>query len=671
MVAIRSLATILTYVIGLCGLIPLFPWLTVLPRMALLAGFIFGVWQDRRGRWQLKSWMQNVAIVPVFLYYALQFSRENPIQPVITVLAIMLAVRLSGEKTVRYSLQIYVLSMFCLASSSLFDLSPVFLLYLGVMLFVVAVALVLLTFQDQDQAMAVALPDLRRILVSALLMPFLSVPLLLFFFPIMPRTQLPLWHFINPAPLRTSGYADTVEPGSQSSIAESGTLAFRAEMAQQAQAQLYWRGTVFNRTDGVRWSRVDQVPPERPVINARTVEQVIYPEPGTTRTLIALDRSASISMPRVKRSADGVFELIGTAGRRLSYTAYSLPDGVVALRNPEDSRYYLQLPERISPRIKALAAEIVRAGEGDRARVEALENYFRNGSYRYSTRDLPTGDMAIDQFVFDKKQGHCEFFASSFALLLRAAGVPCRLVGGYLGGEYNQLGGYYLVTDAKAHVWVEIYIKNSGWTRIDPSSFATNAGDVWRPPVFRSLKHSGWTRIDPSSFATNAGDVWRPPVFRSLKLRINQAIDSFNHIWNRSLITYDFEQQIKIAGHVGSRLQGVKPFKILRGFMPYFTGIVLLAGLLYCVRRSLIFTSRERRILHIFLLVMEREYDFYAGKGGAGLFEMASTADNDNVSEFVAIYAGAVYRDRRLTDMEYQRLQQILRVLNGQSRSTI
>jgi len=642
MVAIRSLTTILAYVIGLCGMIPLFQWLTVLPRTVLLAGLIFGVWQDRRGRWQLKSWMQNAVIVPVFLYYAMQFSRENPAQPVITVLAIMLAVRLSGEKTVRNCLQIYVLSMFSLASSSLFDLSPVFLLYLGVMLFAVAVALVLLTFQDQDQAMVVELPDLKRILLSALLMPVLSVPLLLVFFPIMPRTQLPLWHFINPPPMRTSGYADAVEPGSQSSIAESGSLAFRAEMAQQAPAQLYWRGTVFNRTDGVRWSRVDQVPAERPVMNARTVEQVIFPEPGTTRSLVAFDRPASVSLPRVKRSADGVFELIGTAGRRLSYTAYSQPDGVFALRNPEDSRYYLQLPERLPSRIKALAAEIVSAAEDDRDRVEALENYFRNGNYRYSTSDLPTGDMATEQFVFDKKQGHCEFFASSFALLLRAAGVPCRLVGGYLGGEYNQLGGYYLVTDARAHVWVEAYIKNSGWTRIDPSSFATNAGDVWRPPGLRSLK-----------------------------LRINQAIDSFNHLWNRSLITYDFEQQIKIAGRVGSSLQGVKPSKILRSFVPYFIGMVLLAGLLYCVRRSPLFTSRERRILKSFLLVMEREFDVSPDKGGAGLFEMASTADNDNVSEFVAIYAGAVYRDRRLTDMEYQRLQQILRVLSGQSRSTV
>ncbi len=219
--------------IGLCGMMPLFPWLTTLPRVILVAGLICGLWQDRRGSWQLKPWMQNVAIIPVFFYYALQFSRANPVQPVISVLAIMLAVRLSGEKTVRHSLQIYALSMFCLASSSLFDLSPVFLVYLGFLLFMVALALVLLTFQNQDPAMTVSMPDLKRILCSGLLMPVLAVPLLLFFFPIMPRTQLPLWHFLTPPPARTTGYSDTVEPGSQSSISESRSLAFRAEMSRQ------------------------------------------------------------------------------------------------------------------------------------------------------------------------------------------------------------------------------------------------------------------------------------------------------------------------------------------------------------------------------------------------------------------------------------------------------
>lgn len=640
MVAIRSLAAILTYVIGLCGMMPLFPWLTMFPRVILVIGLMVGLmadlWLDRRGSWQLKPWMQNVAIVPVFFYYALQFSRTNPIEPVISVLAIMLAVRLSGEKTVRHSLQIYALSMFCLASSSLFDLSPVFLIYLGLLLFMVALALVLLTFQNQDHAMMVSMPDLKRILFSGLLMPVLAIPLLLLFFPIMPRTQLPLWNFLNPPTTRTAGYSDTVEPGSQSSIGESHSLAFRAEIPHQAQSQLYWRGTVFNRTDGNKWTRISQIPTEQAEFTGQTVRQVIYPEPSATRTLIALDRPAALSLQRVTRSPDGVFELSGPAGRRMSYTADSQSNGLIAQRNSINRLFYLQLPDRLPARVKALASGIVRNGEDDRARVESLENYFRTGGYRYSTRDLPTGDRALEQFLFEKKQGHCEFFASSFALLLRAAGVPCRLVGGYLGGEYNELGGYYLVTDDKAHVWVEAYIKGSGWVRIDPSSFATNAGDVWTAPAARSIK-----------------------------LRVTLLLDSFNYVWNRSVITYDFEQQMNIARHVGSRLQGINPSKMLRNFVPYLAGGLLLAGLLFAIRRASPFQSREQRILHSFLRLMEREFDISTEKGGAGLFEIATAADNSHVSDFVAIYAGAIYRDRRLTGVEYLSLQQILRILKG------
>ncbi len=205
----------------------------------------------------------------------------------------------------------------------------------------------------------------------------------------------------------------------------------------------------------------------------------------------------------------------------------------------------------------------------------------------------------LSSFSLIKKQGHCEFFASSFALLLRAAGVPCRLVGGYLGGEYNELGGYYLVTDDKAHVWVEAYIEGSGWVRIDPSSFATNAGEVW----------------------TTAGS-------RSLKLRIALVLDSLNYAWNRSVISYDFEQQMNIARNVGSRLQGLNPSKMLRSFTPYFAGILLLAGLLFAARRVRLFSSREQRILSRFLKTVERKFHIPTGEGGAGLFEIASAADN-------------------------------------------
>lgn len=634
MVAIRTLAAIFTYAIGLCGMLPLFPWLTTFPRTVLLVGLMTGLWQEKRGTWPLKTWMQNVAIIPVFLYYALQFSRANPIQPVISVLAIMLAVRLSGEKTVRHSLQIYALSMFCLASSSLFDLSPVFLIYLGLLLFMVAIALVLLTFQNQDHAMAVTRDNLKKILFSALLMPIFAVPLLLFFFPIMPRTQLPLWHFLNPPVARSSGYSDTVEPGNQSSIAESRTLAFRAEMPRIAQKQPYWRGTVFNRTDGIKWTRIAKIPGEQFKSAGDTVAQVIYPEPSINRTLIALDRPVSLARQRVKRSPDGVFEVIGTTERRMSYTASSLTSGVITPLNSIDRPFYLQLPDRLPARIKTLAAEIIRSGNGDQARVDFLENYFRNGGYRYSTVGLATGDRALELFLFENKSGHCEFFASSFALLLRAAGVPCRLVGGYLGGEYNDLGGYYLVSDAKAHVWVEAYIEGSGWVRVDPSSFAANAGEVWAVP--RS---------------------------RSLVLRLSLLVDSLNYMWNRSVISYDFEQQMNIARNVGLRLQGGSLTKTLRSFVPYCAGILLLAALYFTVRRTSFFHAREQRILRRFLQMVEREFAVSALSGGVGLFEIASLVDDIHVSEFVAIYGGAVYQDRRLTDDEYFRLQEILRNL--------
>lgn len=615
-------------------MMPLFPWLTAFPRMILVAGLIAGIWQDRRGSWQLKPWMQNIAIVPVFLFYALQFSRANPAQPVVSVLAIMLAVRLGGEKSVRYSLQIHALSMFCLASSSLFDLSPVFLLYLGVLLFLVALALVLLTFQNQDSAMTVTMPDLKRIVLSGLLMPALAVPLLLFFFPIMPRTQLPLWHFLSPPATRTTGYADTVEPGSQSSIAESRTLAFRAEMPQLPPSQLYWRGTVFNRTDGIKWTRSLQIPSEQPEMSGQKVTQVIYPEPSASRILFALDRPAKLDLRLVKRSPDGVFESGGAIAKRLSYRVDSQTSGMVPQRNAVNRQIYLQLPEQLSPRITTLAMTAARNGADDRARVDFLEGYFRNGGYRYSTRDLVTGDRALEQFLFEKKQGHCEFFASTFALLLRAAGVPCRLVGGYLGGEYNQLGGYYLVTDDKAHVWVEAYIEGRGWQRIDPSSFAANAGDVWKAPVEHSIR-----------------------------LRITQALDSLNHTWNRSVITYDLEQQITIARHLGSRLQGLDPSAMLRNAAPYLAGALLLVGVMFGIGRASLFRSREQRILRSFLHAVEKEFDLSTGDGGAGLFEIASAVGNRHVSDFTAIYAGAVYRDRRLTDAEYEKLRQILRVM--------
>jgi len=633
MVAIRSLSAVLCYAIAMCGIMPLFPWLSTAPRVALAAGMLAGIWQDRRGAWPVKNWQFNLAIVPVFLYYALQFSRANPAQPVVSALSIMLAVRLCGEKSVRHYLQISALSLFCLASSSLFDLSPVFIFYLALMLLLVAVSLVLLTFHSMDNSMVLPKAHLRKVLTAGVMIPFASLPLLMIFFPILPRTQMPLWNILAAPAARSLGFNDKVEPGASATVEESRTIAFRAEMPRQPQQQLYWRGTVFNRMDGNRWLRDTAVPPEQLLYKGPRIAQTVYPEPGPSRALFSLDAPAAISISRARGAPDGVFEYPGPISRRLSYAAESSTSGTLASATGINRDFYLSLPPRIPERVRRLADDVARRGSNDARRLELLEQYFRNGNYLYSMRGLPTGEGALEQFLFEKKKGNCEFFASAFALLLRAAGVPARLVGGFLGGDYSELGGYYLVRDNMAHVWVEAYIDGRGWVRVDPSSFAMNAGLVW------------------------GGDIQKSPA---MKLRL--FLDSLDHAWNRAIVTYDFEQQVKIARNAGKTLQKLEPGKRAKAAIPYLLlSMALVLAMAIIVRRRGLFASRNERLLRRFYRLVERDCGIRAESGKLGLFETAGLAGNDAAMEFAAIYAGALYRDRRLTAHEITRLHRILR----------
>ena len=631
MVSIKSLIAVLSYAIALCGLLPLFPWLESAPRMLLAAGFAAGIWQDRRGGWPFKNWMFNSAIVPVFLYYAVQVSRSNPVQPVVSVLAIMLAARLAGVKNSRHYLQISALSLFCLASSSLFDLSPLFLLYLTLMLLLVVVSLVLLTFYSQDSQLLLPPTDLRRVLSAGVLMPLVSLPLVIFFFPLLPRTHMPLWNFLAVPAARTSGFSDKVEPGGSPTAGTSRTLAFRAELPLQPRQLLYWRGTVFNRIEGRRWVRT--VPPaENSITAGQRVSQTIYPEPGASGSLLALDVPVSLSLQRSRRLPDAVFEYQGPAGRRFSYTAESVTTGKLSTTAEINRPFYLRLPEHVPERIRQLAESIRRQENSDSGRLALVESFFRNGGFRYSMTGLPTGADALERFLFEGRQGHCEFFASSSALILRAAGVPARLVGGYLGGEYNQLGGYYLVTEEMAHVWVEVHIAGQGWLRMDPSSFAQNAAAVWAPSR------------------------------KNLLLKIRMTLDSLDHSWNRAVITYDFERQAAAVRTAATRLQGGEAGRLLKALAPWLwctLGVGAVFVLMF--NRSRFFPSREERVLRRFYRRVRRDCALEFERGRVGLFELAGRSHNPALHEFATLYAGAVYRDRRLTDTEYLRLKQIVR----------
>ena len=133
-----------------------------------------------------------------------------------------------------------------------------------------------------------------------------------------------------------------------------------------------------------------------------------------------------------------------------------------------DRDRYLRLPKNFSARIAGLVTELT-AGKSEEDRLKTLLQYIQRGGYKYTLDSLPASETPLEDFLFVNKRGNCEYFASAFAVMLRETGIPARLVGGYRGGYYNAAGGYYMVLQKNAHVWVESYIADRGWLRLDPT----------------------------------------------------------------------------------------------------------------------------------------------------------------------------------------------------------
>ena len=625
------LIRLLGYGIALLGAGSLFSHLPLLPRLVLVAGLAAGLYAERRTAPLVPHLPLTISSSLLFLWYAVQFSRANPALPVVSILAIVLGTRLAAEKTVRTWLQTSAIALFCLSASSLFDLGPRFLLLLSLMLPMIALLLVLLTFQAANQPLTSQ--GLRQASLAGLLIPVTALALTPLFFPILPRTQFPLWNFIQQAGgSQPTGLADTVTPGTSAQVSERGQLVFRAEMPRIAANQLYWRGLSFSRLDGLRWLQDSPAAAAQPRSSAASpIRQIITMEPGSSRRLVGLDLPISFQHPNGSTIPWAFWNRPLPSSRRLRYQVLSsfTPPPAVA----EQALITLsQLPDETPPRVRQLAQRLRRSGGTDQDRLAALDAWFRSNGFSYSRTNLPTGDDALERFLFETRSGHCEFFASGFALLARGSGLPTRLVGGYYGGDYNELGGYYRVGEERAHVWVE----------------------VW-------LKGSGWLRIDPSSFSINADAALGEPRRRSLMLRFRLLLDSLDHTWNSAIITYDFERQLQAAGKAHNRLQSLR----LKDLGPFGAVLALLATIALGYRATLQLRrsgllDRNTRLLRRFRRAVERSHGI-PRTAQLGLIDLARQIDHPQLHAFVALYARSLYGNQPLTRAEFRQLDRLVK----------
>ncbi len=305
-----------------------------------------------------------------------------------------------------------------------------------------------------------------------------AAPLMVIFFILFPRIPGPLWGLPSDAGAAKSGLSESMSPGDISHLALSNEIAFRVRFINETPppAQRYWRGPVFEYFDGRTWTPASPRGDDRDNSNVNIralgnrIDYEITMEPIRQKWLYTLDLPMIVP-PDAHITQTGVVKARKKIIERRLYQASSV---IQYEFNPNLStiarKRNLRLPGTINPRTRELALKWRNDGLNDAEIVQKILTIFREEDYIYSLQPPLLKQHPVDEFLFDTRKGFCEHFASSFTFLMRAAGIPSRIVTGYQGGEFNRLGGYFILRQSDAHAWSEVWLENRGWVRIDPTA---------------------------------------------------------------------------------------------------------------------------------------------------------------------------------------------------------
>jgi len=370
-----------------------------------------------------------------------------------------------------------------------------------------------------------------------------ALPLALILFIVFPRIQGSLWGIHNPTEAQ-SGFSDRLAPGNVTRLVRNNAIAFRVKFEGRIPQpeHRYWRGLVFWHFDGRAWHRSKE--PANiavPIRGHRSTAYTITLEPHHHRWLFALDLPYE-SGPNTIILSDQTLVSRWTVRQRRQYRLKSYTSYTTGALGDWESAA-LQLPRHQNPEAIALARTWRRTSDGPAQYINTALNYFRNGGFRYTLNPPPLGEESIDDFLFRTRQGYCEHYASAFTYLMRAAGIPARMVAGYLGGELNPYGEYLIVRQSDAHVWVEVWLSGQGWVRTDPT-VAVAPLRVAQGPA--------------ASLAPDERSILRPSLdalgpFANYWMKFGLGWDAFNNQWNKWILGYSGTRQKTLLAKFGMR----------------------------------------------------------------------------------------------------------------------
>jgi transglutaminase-like putative cysteine protease len=507
-------------------------------------------------RWLMLA-VAALSLAAVYVEYRTLFGRT----PGIVLLVLFSGLKLLEMRTHRDGAVVAFLCYFLIMTNLLYTQSiPTAALMCAALL---AVTCTLVGFAAPRRA-------LRSNLRTAGLLLAHAVPAALALFLLFPRVQGPLWGMPQDAYSGVTGLSDTMSPGNLSQLAQSDAVAFRAEFqgATPAPRQRYWRGPVLWDFDGRTWSMgqnwIERF--EAPHGDSRFA-YVVTLELHNRTWLFALETAASLPQ-RARLTNDGMIVSVSPVRSRMRYAVESVADAQVGDRERRGAlERALALPEDGNPRARALAARWRGGALDDGEVLLRAVDFFRGAGLAYTLEPPLLGREPIDEFLFDTRAGFCEHFSSAFVYLMRAAGVPARVVTGYQGGEVNSVDRIITVRQSDAHAWAEAYLPGRGWIRVDPTAAAI-PGRI----------ESGLAR------AVREGDplplLMRPQLEWLRSVRHNW--EALAHRWNVMVLGYNPERQRDLMSSLGMR---DADWRSLTAAMASALGVFTLLLLAWSLRR--------------------------------------------------------------------------------------
>lgn len=389
----------------------------------------------------------------------------------------------------------------------------------------------------------------------------LSLPLTVVLFVVMPQLG-PLWKMPS-AKVATTGLADSMSPGDIARLGQDDSLAFSVTFNEGVppREQLYWRALVMEHFDGRRWQQSDAAKEWQKRLSPKHDWRLSHPDElsdGIAYQVMAKKSNQSwlfgLALPT---SGDGsVIETLDF--NLLSDKALAAPKAYEVVSYPNlmsrlplstiDRQTNLQYPSNANLQTKAWV-DGLRAKYSDQALIDYVLRYFNENPYRYTLTPPPLGANSVDQFMFSTKQGFCSHYASAFSLIMRYAGIPSRIVAGYLGGEWNDEVGYLNVYQYDAHAWSEVWLADKGWVRVDPT--ASVSPDRVEQGLAQSLGEGQDFLSDSMiSLAKYQQIAW----LNALRIKLANV----EYYWSRWLLGYDKELQSQLLSKVLGQLTQIK-----------------------------------------------------------------------------------------------------------------